>query len=229
MTRDNYRFYNKIVERNNKLNINYKRGEKDTLSNFFNNTSVAFDLLLLVETEAEEITLKYHARKNYIINLVSSIEQFFKQLVKYDLTEYNHNIRELLKDKISLWEASKLFTEKKLKPHDIIANYYSFQNLDEIDRIISLIVSKKFLKFIGEYDSGNLRSIYEDKKINSYKLNKDYPEWRNDISELFNLRHNFVHHFSYKERISYNKLNRMTDSLHYIIMVIYIVIIDNEI
>lgn len=132
------------------------------------------------------------------------------------MAEYDNNLKELLREKITLWEASKLFSEEKVKLRDIVASFYSFQSLEEINRVMSIILGQDFIRLIGSRDTKDY--IPRNKMTKSFVLDRDDPEWKSDLSELFDLRHNFVHHTSKKRKLSQKQLNRVINPVLFVIM-----------
>jgi hypothetical protein len=168
------------------------------------------------ESRNDKLTIKKEARKNFIINCITATEVYFKDLVK-TLPEVNikikngQGIKDLLikKDKINLWEAYKIFNETGVRLGDILIYYYSFQSLREIDNVMSQLLNIKFLDSIDEHKSKVDKEDKDFFNLEEIVLKNNYPEWRKYLKEIFELRHDFVHHINYRDKLGYNKVVKL--------------------
>jgi hypothetical protein len=213
----------------------YKRAQKE--SKFFNKREIypsdsfrvkisyAAQILNIVENHTKERKIKIEARKNFIVNCVTATEVYFKDIVKTlpefpKIKENGEGIKELLKEKISLWEAYLLFKKEDLRIGDVIYSYYSFQNLEEIDSVMSKILNLKFLDSVEKHKANLDREDQKYYGVKTLCLKTDLPKWRNYLAEIFNLRHDFIHHISFKDRIGFQKLGILWEHLDAFITVV---------
>jgi len=168
------------------------------------------------ETRIDKLNLKKEARKNFIINCITATEVYFKDFVK-TLPEVNEEIKhgeglkDLLKnkDKANLWEAYEIFKESDFRLGDILISYYSFQNLADIDHVMSKLLNTKFLDSIDNY---LLKLDDQDKdffNVDTIVMKKNYPEWRKYLAEIFELRHDYVHHINFKDKLGYQRVVKL--------------------
>jgi len=218
------KLFERLIQKKRKeLKFLHKR-EIYPLDSFRIKNFYAIQILIIIEKHTKDRKIKIEARKNFIINCVTATEVYFKDIVKV-LPEFpgvkdNEKIQELLKEKVSLWEAYVLFKEENLKIGDVIASNFSFQNLEEIDYVMSKILDLKFLDHIENH------KVYLDKDDKEYYgmktlcLKADLPEWRSYVAKVFNLRHDFVHHVSFKDRIGFQRLGILWEHLDAFITVV---------
>ncbi len=182
---------------------------------FYEKTRRALSLLDLVEKSRVSRDLKLEARKNFIINCITALEVFLKDMVLVIIdmqTENNHRangIKLLLKEKITLEEAYKLFYKKDVSIGIIIISKYSFHNLETIDQILSVITKENFLEKLGKF------KVRDDKEKIKFILDKKYSNknWRNILAEFLNLRHQYVHQINFKDRLGLKRLKILYECL----------------
>lgn len=127
---------------------------------------------------------------NYFVNLVTSVEVYFREAViagnRWNVEGYEN----LLKEKIPLSEAYNLFGAEKVTRQYIIAHTSSFKNFDSIGHVFTNLIGVDFYKEIeklgGIFDDASGIWIPEN-------LVKARPNWRKDIVKLYELRNQFVH------------------------------------
>ncbi len=170
-----------------------------------------------VENSDVPYEIKIEARKNLIINCVTALEVFMKDILLYmvamleDNTEILNSILGLLnkeKDKIGIGEAYKIFVKEKIELSELISNYFSFQDLGTIDRVFSIIVKDKFLQRIGEYSID-----LEEFELEYLLLDDIFDDWRERLAELLRLRHDFVHQINFKAKIGKKRLLNLLECL----------------
>lgn len=181
------------------------------LSDFFDRYVLAFELWRHAEENVKERGLKQLARKNFVINLVTTFEVLLKDVVICHQGKWNNSgFAVLLKDqRIDLSEAFELFSgNRKITREDLINHFYSFQNLATIDKIFSNLSGQKdFLGSLGDYRIG---SVWEERqgKSSGLSLNKQTPEWYFKLSTLFSQRHQIIH----ENKVSYLKERYLLDT-----------------
>lgn len=146
-------------------------------------------LLKIIKDSKTDSKLKIEVRKNFIINCVTALEFFLKDMIE-GLIELNaidkKNIDKFLDDKITLKEAWKIFSERSITLGEIISATCSFQNLHQINSILSGLFDRDFLDEIDYFQ------VERGDENTKYILKKDYPDWRKRITEMFELPHKFV-------------------------------------
>ncbi len=198
----------RIEEMRSSLSKRYGKHCDIPVDVFWEKTRRAFLLLDLVENSKTHKDLKLEARKNFIINCVTALEVFLKDMLvglleNVDLPKLN----ELLNEKITLWEAYKLFYRNKVSAGELIAIKYSLQNLEQINLIFSKLIEKKFLTEIGSFD------VKDERGRTKFVLDKKYPDWKERLAELFELRHRFVHQISFNDKLGLERLRKLWECL----------------
>lgn len=194
-----------------------KRSNVDPISIFHKKVAESVKLVTFVERKSKISSVKLNARKNYVINLVTAAEVYFKDLVKI-LPEFQEvkrdlsGLRRLLDEKITIWDAFQLFKNKKvgksIKIGNIISVSFSFQNLEQIDFVFSQILLIKFLDKVEEHKR-RLNEIEQDFfKVKTLCLKSNLPQWRRTIADLFNARHDIVHEVCFVDKLSYKQISR---------------------
>lgn len=126
------------------------------------------------------------AINNYLVNLITGLEVYLRGVImqnkKWNESGYE---RLLKKEKISLVDAFDLFKKEKVTMQFIVAQTFSFQNLRIIDNVFSELTATKFLKEI------ELHPI--DDEIKPLILKTLHPNWRRDLTRLYEIRNKFVH------------------------------------
>jgi len=152
---------------------------------FLEKTYRALSLLIAIEESKTNREIKLEARKNFIINCITALEVFLKDMVKglIDLEAISQKgIDEFLKEKITLKEAWEIFSESEVSLGEIISITCSFQNLTQINSIFSKLLDQDFLEEISHF-----KVKREDEDI-EFTLKENYPDWEIRIVEIFELR-----------------------------------------
>ena len=144
------KLFEKIYTRSQKELYFLRKRELYPLDTFRGKNFYSIRLLGIAERQKLDLRTKIEARKNFIINSVTAAEVYFKDIVKVlpEMSKVQQNqagIRELLREKISLLEAYTLFRKEKLRIGDILATYFSFQDLEQINYVMSEILNINFL------------------------------------------------------------------------------------
>src|SRR5260221_162035 len=112
-------------------------------------------LLVYIEkiekTEISELFVN-QARKNFIVNSVTAIEVYCRNIIEYFQGSWNEKgLNELLDVDFNLQKAYSLFYEANVSREAVIAEVESFQNRESINRIFSALTSKKFVDELSGY------------------------------------------------------------------------------
>lgn len=171
-------------------------------------------------SQIDKLKIRIEARKNFIINCVTATEVYFKDLVKTlpELNEeikYGNGVKNLLNNgnkpnlKVNIWEAYEIFNKDNFRLGDILIYFYSFQNLNDIELVMGNMLNIKFLDLIEEYPL-KLNDIDKDFfGMDMIVLKKDYPNWRKYLGEIFDMRHDFVHHINYRDKLGYRRVVKL--------------------
>ncbi len=174
----------------------------------------------------KKYTLLKEARKNFVINCVTATEVYFKDLIK-TTPELSKDIKsiavkELLsnKGKVNLWEAYEIFHEKDFRIGEILTYFYTFQNIEDINIVMSKLLSVN--NFLSEVELHKLK-LHKDSIKRFHKeeisLSEDFPNWKTLIADIFNLRHDYVHHINFKDKLGDEKLFKYYETLDVFISV----------
>lgn len=190
-----------------------QKRKENALNNFINKINISRGLNFITENNTKDNWLKTESRKNLLINSVTSVEVFIKESIKGKHVYFpEEGQKELLKEKISLWEAYELFRNTNIRTVDIIADYYSFQNLDSIQYVLSTLTGKDFYQSMNniELDLVNNSKYFKRETLN---LKNDYPNWQKNLRELFDIRHESVHDVNFKKKLGKRKTDILFDNL----------------
>jgi len=148
-------------------------------------------LMHFILRQKPEQNILNFAIKNYIINLVSLWETFFRDLFvivmkldknfkTYIMENYAKNIDHLNDENIE----------------EILALAANFQNLEDLNESFKYIFSNEnILNVIGKYEQNIFMHPYI---IESFSLDKFYKNWKEKIIKTFDLRHKFIHDANFK-------------------------------
>lgn len=143
---------------------------------------------------------------NFLSNMVTALEVYFKKVIVNGNNWNELAFDDLLREKISLSEAYKLFNKEKISREFLISHTYSFQNLDTINKTFSALCGEDFIRKV------------ETTETKFFDLNGEggfsqlilvHPDWWKSVSEIINLRNMFVH-----EGYTKVKLEQVLDYWH---------------
>lgn len=176
---------------------------------------------LLLETVLEATSnseTRTEARKNYIVNLVTATELFcIETIIDHRGKWKEHGLANLLnkKETLSLNDVFDLLKIGNVTKEHLLINFYSFQNLNAIDKVFSFltgeIAGETTFKFLD-----NLIKI----KISEEEFNRPttieaaMPDWAKYFSLLFETRHRVIHE-DINAPISKGDLKKMIDASDY--------------
>ena len=173
--------------------------------NFRDKFDAAIDLVDFVEQETTDKKIKHEARKYLVITCASCIETYFKRVAQIFINAgwANSNIREILRhDSISLADLLEI-NKKQLSLGEIISVSHSMQDLETINNLYSKMLGVK--DFIKQVESVEV----EAESGNKYVFGKEFPDFRQRIGELLNLRHLIIHHEGFKGVLGLERLFKM--------------------
>ena len=171
---------------------------------FYEKIRQSLFLLRLVESSQAPKEIKTEARKNFIINCVTALENFLKDMIVGLVDIGDLNVEDLLKgEKISLYDAYSLFVNKKVSLGELIAVNFSWQNLERINQVVSKLTGENFLDKLENVQ------VKDEEGKPKFTLNNKFPDWRNKLFELFRLRHQFVHQVSFNDRLGLQRVKNL--------------------
>jgi len=139
---------------------------------------IAEDLLDHVSKSCKKEIIIHEARRNYLVNLATSLEVFCKRtIMQFSDCWDERGISELLQERITLHEAFELVEvsrDQKLAKELFIINSYSFSNFDSITLVFSKLTGKANLNILLG------KTIKHDK-------------WEKSLKELFRYRNEILH------------------------------------
>ncbi|MEJ1241881.1 HEPN domain-containing protein [Chryseolinea sp. T2] len=159
--------------------------------------------------KAEAIaTIKNEAGKNAMVASVSAIEVFFKDLITENVDGWSSaGYDELLKDKITLYEAYHLFKHENLSRESIIAEHYNFSTIENIAATMDTLTGGGFYKKMMDTKVGNKGETFENTFLAG-------------LRELYDLRNRIVHEHNKGIEISYEQaLSLPTNALIFLLRV----------
>lgn len=153
----------------------------------------AITLQSAVEKLDCDVALKHQARKNLIVNVVSGLENFFRDLViQYEGHWSHEGLNSLLKEKITLGEAYDLFKDTAISKEILVAKSSSFQNIESINYVYTTLTGVKDFYSTLEHFAEIVERAKSCKDFFLITI-KATPGWRVDLHKLFQLRHKIVH------------------------------------
>jgi hypothetical protein len=173
--------------------------------NFFDKLELAADLQDFVENEKTDRKIKHEARKYVVITCASCMETYFKRVAQVFINAgwIKNDFREILRhEKISLDDLLEI-NKKELSLGEIISVSHSMQDLESINKFYSKMLGiKDFIKTIEKVK-------VEPEEGEKYTLKSKFPDFREKIGELLDLRHLIIHHEGFKGILGNDRLTRM--------------------
>ncbi|MBT1710298.1 hypothetical protein KK062_18775 [Fulvivirgaceae bacterium PWU5] len=164
--------------------------ESGTLASFRGRMKLAFELAAHFD-DANRGDLQNAARRNAVVNMVSSLEVYFRDLIVARTGDWEMDgFSELLKDKMSLNDAYDYFKGTTVTKEALVANHYSFQSIESIAFVFDRLTGCDFLKCI---DNAEYVDFVGDSPIGYCTFRGHFPEWRKLLADVFNTRHKIVH------------------------------------
>lgn len=191
------------------------RNGVDPIFNFYKKVGESVELVTFIEKNSKSRKIKLNARKNYVINLVTAVEVYFKDLVKI-LPDFGkvklecEKIGELLDqkmEKVTIVDAFLLSKRNKLRIGDFIAVSNKFENLENIDTVFSKILGLKFLDAVERHKHKLTRAESNFFTVDTLHLAANLPDWRRQVGKLFEKRHEVVHQVCFKDSLSFEEIS----------------------
>ena len=207
-----------IIEANlNRYTIGYKNRTRFPPGDFWDKISHSHQILVSCREGIKSLDserkkkVESEIEKNFIINLCTALEVFFKDTAKAlcDNKKVDINkLNELLKHEVSLKDAYNFFNKRK-RPTlgDLISQTSSFQSLENIGNTFNKLTDSDFFREIENLEI----PVYllptpneESSKITSLK--KEFPKWREILNKIFTKRHEFVHEYNPNDTEFYSEV-----------------------
>lgn len=153
------------------------------------------ELFLTVnELKIVEESVRTAATNNFITNLVTALEIYFRDIIIENAGRWSQpGIEELLRDKITLSEALSLAKIPDLQAEHLITLTSAFQNAHAIQRILSQLIGvKDFFKELDDFTM-NYSDVVTDGADIPISLRSTFGEWRKTLYELYEIRNRIVH------------------------------------
>ena len=149
------------------------------------------------------------ARKQFITSYVTAFEVYFKDSLIYLLKIFgNTKISEHIKIKFEMDEVERIIKEK-ISMNEVIASYFNFQDLSQIDKAFSSILEVSF------FEELKTRKFYVSERLRDFKLHKNFYK---EIKSFINMRHDFVHDINFNKNITRAQLDRYIGILSFFII-----------
>lgn len=188
-----------------------------TYDNFLGRMDSAALTFNVVQTNSPKLKARDRASKNFVINLVSAIEIFCKEMIIDKHGKWNELGLTILldeKDKVKLSEIFEIIKIGELKKEHIILKFHLFENIHVINKVFSLLT--------GEYkNNGNANSDFRFlENLQQLKINdtnnalaetilKEMPDWWENLNNLFETRHQIVHEDEFKLSLENSSISKM--------------------
>lgn len=159
-----------------------RRSKLNALDRFHHEVLLSYLLYHLLKKRVKGVEISNEvrtaAKKNFIVNCITCLEVFCKDLIMEFEEKWNSDgISDLLKDKISLGRAFYLIRDAKLNRLELISYYNSFSNIESIDHVFSTLTHREFLKELSKFDTEHLLP----------------SRWQMQIINVFEIRNKIVH------------------------------------
>jgi hypothetical protein len=160
-------------------------------------------------------SVKNQAAKNQLVNMVSALEVYLKDVVMEKEDKWREEgLNNLLKEKITLHEAYDHFRNIALSKAAIISKFLSFNSIDSIDHVFSQLFTDKFLDQLEKFEH---ERYAKKKKENPDSIHMLFSivndsDWRKHLVNLFAIRNRVVHEFDLDEILNETEIENIYPS-----------------
>jgi len=187
-----------------KRHINKEKRDIFPYLNFSKKIDRSERLLHLIERRIKDkISLK-EARIQFVISDITAFEVYFMDLFQATYLfstcqkEFLDKCEKLVDKKFDFQELKTIiFGGYELS--DLVMEHQNFQNLKSIDKVFSVLIKENFLDSLSERDF----IITEEDKTDPFRLDKN---WYSNLEYYLKLRHDLIHDFDPKLRISQEEI-----------------------
>ena len=209
-----------------------KSREAKPLGAFMDLYNATNSALLEVSELGASKSTKEARLKGHIINTVTAVEVYYRDMLDlvFKLCEpkaYNENLRRLHDKNYKIDEIIELYINK-VNPLELISSSLSFQNIESIDKVFSILTGNQFFK-----QAKQLKWRLAEKPENEFQINNEDLK---ALQEIFDERHQLIHNPSRNFTVSEEIIISKIDSIFGVIMASNIIItnfindnIDNKI
>ena len=188
--------FNNLYDKIDKLEFSlksYKSPMEDTLANLKDE-----DFANLMKSNDPSIVL-YNAMIPFLVSLIEYLfSQSFVILIKYD----NYAQNEIKKEKFKVSFEDTLKVEQGLlSTEKLIANNFTFQNINHINKAF-----KKYLNM-------DILKIFSKRK----KIDNNFIRLNTKLEEIIELRHSIIHHFGYDNVINKKEFDKLLNIIKKVI------------
>jgi len=172
-----------------------KRFKKNSPLEIFNtylDDALWISLYALNDDSKSSITEKRLAISNLIVNQVTAIEVYFRNIIIYNSRWSSQGIEALMKEKITLADAYNLLKKGNVRLENIIAETFPFNDLTKIGSTMQALTccSKDFWIEVQEHEVDTLDS---DRGVVTLNFVDLYPDWRKDLESMYVERNRYIH------------------------------------
>lgn len=193
-----------LYSRIRKRHLNKEKRDIFPYLNFSNKISRSERLLKLVERRIKDkISLK-EARIQFVISDITAFEVYFMDLFQalYLFSscqkDFLDKCEKLVDKKFDFQELiTIIFGGYELS--DIVMEHQNFQNLKSIDKVFSLLIKENFFGSLSEREF----IITEEDKQDPFKLDE---KWYSKLEYYLKLRHDLIHDFDPKLKLSSDEI-----------------------
>ena len=209
-----------------------KSREAKPLGAFMDLYNATNSALLEVSELGASKSTKEALLKGHIINTVTAVEVYYRDMLDlvFKLCEpksYNENLRRLHDKNYKIDEIIELYINK-VNPLELISSSLSFQNIESIDKVFSILTGNQFFK-----QAKQLKWRLTEKPENEFQINNEDLK---ALQEIFDERHQLIHNPSRNFTVSEEIIISKIDSIFGVIVASNIIItnfindnIDNKI
>ena len=206
--------------------LKYKKGfsnRKPKPLEVFVRSSEQFELLMTdLEIKQVSETSKTVVLKNSIINQVSLMEVYFKDMLMIVLNTLSDTVSEGILNQLhpKKYRISEIIEMNRhsVSPYEMIVQDQNFQNLDNIERVYSKLLNKPFKSVVLK---ANYRIVEISNKVIEFSI-----EELDRLKELIEYRHELVHNLEGNSSYTNNEIFEMILSLHRYVMISELILQD---
>lgn len=177
----------------------------------FGNSKLLFDRVI---ENVDENRLIQEAKGQYIISLVTASEVYLRETFITLIDKYNFEISEIKNEFNRKFDIDDFLfiSKKKISIGELIASQFNFQELNNINKAYSKLLTINFFNKIKIY-----KWEYGEGENDYLQLEEDfYPK----LEKLLNLRHNFTHDIFFDTIIELDEIEDLSTHLHNFIYII---------
>lgn len=195
---------NRLLE---KRRLKTGRGD-DALYNFYEKVERAV-LLVNFSEDSNSRKIKSESRRQFIISLVTAMEVYLTDLITYLIDNENIKLEKLNLPSHQFTISNIIQIQKsKITVGELISMYTNFQNLDDINQLLSKLFDVKFFDF--------LKTRTFTFQNTSGKLTKIHPkqDYYKKLNIIIKNRHKFVHDLSFNQTPKCSYLSNSRDVMY---------------